>query len=74
MWKKTIGAGFLALMCGTLLVGCSGGKTFRVKGTIEGAKNGTLYLQYEQDGRYVSITWHSGKRLRCCPSLPKALR
>lgn len=55
MWKKTIGAGFLALMCGTLLVGCSGGKTFRVKGTIEGAKNGTLYLQYEQDGRYVSV-------------------
>lgn len=38
-----------------LAAGCSGGRTFKVKGTISGAKNGVLYLQKEEDGAYVNL-------------------
>ena len=45
----------VAAVCVLLAAGCSGGKTFKVKGTIDGAKNGVLYLQKEADGRYVNL-------------------
>lgn len=45
----------VAAVCVLLVAGCSGGKTFKVKGSINGAKNGVLYLQKEQDGHYVSL-------------------
>ena len=48
-------ASIALLVCAAALAGCSGGKTFKVKGVIEGAKNGMLYLQCEQDGRYVDV-------------------
>lgn len=45
----------VAAVCVLLVAGCSGGKTFKVKGTIKGAKNGVLYLQKEENGRYVNL-------------------
>lgn len=45
----------VAAVCVLLAAGCSGGKTFKVKGAIDGAKNGVLYLQKEEDGRYVNL-------------------
>lgn len=55
MFRISVRTGAFVLAAALLAAGCSGGKTFKVKGTIEGAKNGTLFLQREQDGQYVNV-------------------
>lgn len=55
MFRISAKTGVALLACALLLAGCSGGKTFKVKGVIQGAKNGVLYLQREENGRYVDV-------------------
>ena len=42
-------------LAAAVLVSCGRGGNVVVTGTIQGAKNGTLYLQHEVDGLYRNV-------------------
>ena len=53
--RKISGSILILSLCAALAAGCGSDSTFQVKGTIAGAKNGTLYLQKEEEGHYLNV-------------------